>query len=68
MPFSQRPPQRGQFEAFSASQLYCPTCKRAMPVREKLALYLPSGALYHYVCAQCDTVVGKKEDVAPPLR
>jgi hypothetical protein len=39
-----------------------------MPVREKLALYLPSGALYHYVCAQCDSLLGKKQDVAPPLR
>jgi hypothetical protein len=60
--------QRGQFGGITASELYCPTCKRAMPVREKLALYLPSGALYHYVCARCDAVLGKKQDVAPPLR
>ncbi len=46
----------------NATQLYCPTCKQAMPVREKLALYLPSGNLYHYVCQRCDAVLGKKED------
>ncbi len=67
----QRPPAGqapSQFRELSASQLHCPTCQRAMPVRERLALYLPSGALYHYVCARCDTLLGKKQDVAPPLR
>ena len=59
---------RGQFEGLNATQLFCPTCQRAMPVREKLALYLPSGALYHYVCARCDTLLGKKEDSAPAVR
>lgn len=63
------PPGRApaQFRELSASQLYCPTCQRAMPVRERLALYLPSGALYHYVCTRCDSLLGKKQDVAPPL-
>ena len=56
---------RGQFEQLSATQLYCNKCQRSMPVREKLALYLPSGALYHYTCVNCDTVLGKKEDRAP---
>lgn len=52
----------------TASQLFCQKCRRAMPVREKLALYLPSGVLYHYHCASCDEVLGKKEDsgVTPP--
>ncbi|MBI2943520.1 MAG: hypothetical protein HYY25_04910 [Candidatus Wallbacteria bacterium] len=54
-----------QFRNLNATQLFCPTCQRSMPVREKLALYLPTGALYHYVCAQCDSVLGKKEDAAP---
>lgn len=69
--FHNQPPRpgqpKGQFEGLSATQLYCPTCQRAMPVREKLALFLPSGALYHYVCARCDNVLGKKEDSAPSL-
>ena len=66
----QRPPPQsgGQFRELNASQIYCPTCQRAMPVREKLALFLPSGALYHYVCARCDALLGKKQDIAPPLR
>ena len=58
---------RGQFEGLNATELYCPTCKCAMPVREKLALFLPSGALYHYVCQRCETLLGKKQDSAPPL-
>ena len=49
------------YESFQASQLYCPTCKRAMPVREQIALYLPHGAIYHYRCQQCHAVLGKKE-------
>ncbi|MBI3894110.1 MAG: cytoplasmic protein [Candidatus Wallbacteria bacterium] len=61
-----RPPRParspGQFRDMNATQLFCPTCKRAMPVREKVALYLPTGVLYHYVCTQCDAVLGKKED------
>jgi hypothetical protein len=59
--------QRSQFQNLNATQLYCPTCQRAMPVREKLALFLLSGAIYHYVCVGCDNVLGKKEDAAPPL-
>jgi hypothetical protein len=58
---------REQFKALNASQLYCPTCQRAMPVREKLALYLPAGALYHYICDGCGSLLGKKEDAAPRL-
>ncbi len=66
MMFKQRRPERqaGQFRSLNATQLYCPTCQRAMPVREKLALYVPTGAIYHYVCASCDTVLGRKEDGA----
>ena len=69
--FKGQPPAgspRGQFEGLNATQLFCPKCQRAMPVREKLALFLPSGALYHYVCQRCDTLLGKKQDSAPPLR
>ncbi len=48
------------FENFNASELYCPTCKTSMPVRERLLLVLPSGDLYEYVCAKCGTSLGKK--------
>lgn len=52
--------QNQQFTGFSASELYCPTCKTSMPVREKLLLTLASGDLYDYVCKKCGTTVGKK--------
>ena len=48
------------FSDFSASQLYCPKCKRAMPVREKMLLVLTSGELYDYVCVQCGTSLGTR--------
>ncbi|MBI4871994.1 MAG: cytoplasmic protein [Candidatus Riflebacteria bacterium] len=64
--FGQRraPQAQGQFRQMNATQLYCPTCRQAMPVREKLALFVPSGAIYHYVCVNCDTMLGRKEDSA----
>ena len=55
-----RPAQGGT--SLNATQLYCPTCKQAMPVREHVALYLPSGAIYHYRCMRCNTMLGKKQD------
>ena len=49
-----------QFGAFTASELYCPKCKRAQPVREKLLLLLPSGELYEYLCSECATSLGQR--------
>lgn len=49
-----------QFESFSASELYCPHCKKSMPVREKLLLTLPTGDLYDYTCKRCGTSAGRK--------
>jgi len=61
VPQGRRDP-RAQFAQLQASQLYCPTCKTAMPVREQVALYLPSGNLYHYKCQRCGSILGKKRD------
>ena len=55
--------QAAQFEQFTATHLYCPTCRRSMPTREKLLLTLPNGDLYGYTCAQCGADVGTKTDV-----
>jgi len=56
-----RPPKRkANFEELEATQLYCPTCKQAMPVRKRLLLVLPSGDKYEYLCANCGTTVGEK--------
>ena len=49
------------FESFSASQLYCPKCKQAMPVRERMLLVLSSGELYDYLCSSCGTSLGTRQ-------
>jgi transposase-like protein len=54
------PAQRAGFSEFQATQLYCPKCKQANPVRERLLLVLPTGDLREYVCAVCGESVGKK--------
>ena len=52
-----------QFEQLRATHLYCPTCRRSMPTREKLLLVVPgAGDLYGYSCAQCGTDVGTRTD------
>ncbi len=54
--------QRDAYGDFEATSLFCPRCRRAMPVRRKLLLVLPSGNKYDYVCQQCGTQVGGKTD------
>lgn len=53
------------FEDLEASQLYCPACRRAMPVRKRLLLVLLDRETFDYVCAGCGTPLGKKEE---PIR
>ncbi|MFH0924740.1 MAG: hypothetical protein V1872_03770 [bacterium] len=50
------------FEEFRAATLFCPKCKVANPVRERLLLVLPEGNMYEYRCAKCGTSVGTKKD------
>jgi len=62
-----------QFGAFTASELYCPKCKRSQPVREKLLLVLPSGELHEYLCTGCGSSLAKRTAsdsarTAPPTR
>jgi hypothetical protein len=54
---SQKP---AAYRDFTASELYCPKCRRAMPVREKLLLILPSGELYDFICTGCGSSLGSK--------
>ncbi len=49
------------YEAFSATELYCPTCKQSMPVKEKMLLALPSGDLFDYCCSRCGTSLGTRQ-------
>ena len=64
------------YEEFEATSLFCTRCRKAVPVRKKLLLVLPTGAKYDYLCAECGSPVGGKLDddpsefrrTAPPLR
>jgi hypothetical protein len=51
-----------QFEQFKASMLFCPGCKQAVPVREKLLLVLADGDLYDYMCVYCASSVGSRKE------
>ena len=50
------------YKDFDATQLYCPKCKQAVPVRKRLLLVLPEGDKYEYLCAYCAGTVGTKID------
>ena len=52
------------FDQFKAALLYCNTCRKAMPVRERLLLILPDGELYDYTCQGCNSSVGSKTERA----
>jgi len=54
--------QRADFDEFDATELYCPQCGRAMPVRKSLLLILPEGDKYEYKCQHCGGTVGEKFD------
>ncbi|MCX8116610.1 MAG: cytoplasmic protein [Desulfobacterota bacterium] len=54
------------FEEFEATSLYCPRCKRAVPVRKRLLLVLPEGDEFEYLCAYCSSSVGTKIDKNAP--
>jgi len=68
MPGYQRQPD---FRDLQATQLYCPRCGSAMPVRKKLLLVLLDKEIYDFLCAGCGASLGKKEEPLlsrPPLR
>jgi uncharacterized protein YbaR (Trm112 family) len=67
VPYGYRPVTRenqdqSSFDEFEATELYCPTCKRAVPVIKTLLLILPDGDKYEYRCRFCGSVVGDKID------
>lgn len=57
---------REQFGAFTASELYCPKCRKSQPVRERLLLILPTGELHEYLCSGCGQSLGERTVTAPP--
>ncbi len=54
--------KRPQFDQFEVSELFCPRCRAAKPVRRHLLLILPTGNKYEYRCIVCGTVLGAKDD------
>ena len=56
-----------QFGNFTASELYCPKCRRAQPVRERLLLVLPNGELHEFLCSRCATSLGKRTVSGPAV-
>ena len=59
---SQTPKPQSAFSQFEASSLFCPRCRKAMPVRKRLLLILPDGDKYEYLCAFCSHSLGTKMD------
>lgn len=60
--YAPRAKDSGMFKEFDATELYCPKCKRAVPVRKRLLLVLPEGDKYEYLCGICSESVGSKID------
>ena len=58
----QREDRQSMYEEFDATELYCPRCKQAVPVRKRLLIVMPDGDKYEYLCAYCSTSVGTKLD------
>lgn len=56
-----------QFGALTASELYCPKCKRSQKVRERLLLVLPSGELYEFVCTTCGSSLANRTVTGPTV-
>ena len=52
--------KKSSYRDFEATELYCPKCRRAVPVRKRLLLILPEGDKYDYSCVHCGTSVGDK--------
>ncbi len=52
--------RRETYKDFDATELFCPKCKRAVPVRKRLLLVLSNGDKFDYSCVFCGTSVGDK--------
>ncbi|HPK53474.1 MAG TPA: cytoplasmic protein [Smithellaceae bacterium] len=51
---------RQTYKDFDATELFCPQCRRSVPVRKRLLLILPEGEKYDYKCVYCGASVGDK--------
>ena len=53
---------QSDYGEFEASELFCPQCRQARPVRKHLLIILPTGNKYDYRCAACGSSIGSKQD------
>lgn len=51
---------QSQYSDFDATELFCPQCRRSVPVRKRLLLVLTNGDKYDYTCVFCGTSLGDK--------
>jgi len=51
---------REMYKDFDATELFCPRCRKAVPVRKRLLLILPEGEKYDYSCTYCGASIGDK--------
>ncbi len=54
--------RKPSYSDFDATELYCPRCRMAVPVRKRLLLVLANGDKYDYVCSRCGSSLGDKMD------
>jgi len=52
--------RRASYRDLEATELYCPNCRTAVPVRKRLLLVLTEGEKYDYTCVYCGASVGDK--------
>jgi len=62
VPVKEQRQDNSSYGELEATELYCPKCKKAVPVIKSLLLVLPSGDKYEYRCAFCASSVGTKID------
>jgi uncharacterized Zn finger protein len=48
------------YKDFDATELFCPQCRRSVPVTKRLLLILPEGEKYNYSCVYCGSSIGDK--------
>ncbi len=63
-PYEEEDP-RAAFRSLKARELYCAKCGRAMPVRERVLLVLPSGEVVDYACTACGSSLGTRRTANP---
>ena len=50
------------YDDFEDSELFCPRCRCARPVRKHLLIVLPGGNKFDYRCSVCNESIGSKMD------